>query len=364
MSLRFGIVGTAASAAQSLAVIGQCEDAGFDAAVWGDHWMGLFPPAVADQNRGGSADRWYHALAFMAIAAERTRSIRLAIGVTDLLRRHPADVAQALLTIAEIHPDRELIVGVGLGEAENVTPFGIPYHQRVDRLREAIELLRSFVSTGRVDHYDGEYFHLRDAVLEPRTGSDRIRIWVAAHGPRMLALCGKAANGWYPLATSPRHYAQQLEAVRDAAEACGRLRESVEAGLAVNICVVDGPSDAEAAAVDPTLRGFALWSAPSLFRLAGLSEHPLGAGSDGFRDYLPAAVSAGEYLAAIDQVPPEVVQRVVLIGSVAEICERLRAYEQAGAQTAFLWDTNRMRGRRGREIEVASAYVGRARAIL
>lgn len=355
MTLRFGIVATAGSAQESLDLISDSEAAGLDDAVWGDHWMGLFPPEIADTGCEGAADRWYHALAFMAVAAERTRKVRLAIGVTDLLRRHPADVAQALLTVAELHPERELVVGVGLGEAENVTPFGLVYHQRVARLREAVALLRSFVTTSAVDQHDGSYFQMRGATLEPRRGTEQVRIWLAAHGPRMLELCGEVADGWYPLATSPRHYERQLATIRAAWTAAGR-KDRVEAGLALNICVVGDADEAEQVATDPALRGFALWSAPSLFERAGLPGHPLAGASDGFGDYVPSWVSAAHYRDAIATVPAEVVRRVVLIGTEAEICDQLHNYELAGAESVFLWDVNRMRGLRGREIDVASRY--------
>jgi phthiodiolone/phenolphthiodiolone dimycocerosates ketoreductase len=362
MTPRFGIVATAASAQASLDLIEEWESAGLDDAVWGDHWMGLYPPEVADEGSDGAADRWYHALALMAVAAERTTTVRLAIGVTDLLRRHPADVAQALLTIAELHPDRDLVVGVGLGETENVTPFGLAYYPRVARLREAISLLRSFVSTGSVADHDGIHFQLRGAALEPRHGADRVRIWLAAHGPRMLELCGELADGWYPLATSPRHYGRQLAAVRTATAATGR-RDQVEAGLAINICVVEDDAAAERAANDPVLRGFALWSAPSLFERAGLPGHPLVGDSGGFAEYVPSWISAGQYREAIARVPPEVVRRAVLIGTESEICHQLHDYALAGAESIFLWDVNRMRGREGREIDVVAHYRDRAASV-
>jgi alkanesulfonate monooxygenase SsuD/methylene tetrahydromethanopterin reductase-like flavin-dependent oxidoreductase (luciferase family) len=171
----------------------------------------------------------------------------------------------------------------------------------------------------------------------------------------MLELCGEMADGWYPLATSPRHYERQLGAIRAASAASGRS-DRVEAGLALNICVLDDDSDADEIAADPVLRGFALWSAPSLFERAGLPGHPLAGDSDGFGDYVPSWVSTDQYLAAVAEVPPEVVRRVVFIGTESEICHQLRDYELAGAESIFLWDVNRMRGRFGREAQVVARY--------
>jgi hypothetical protein len=45
-----------------------------------------------------------------------------------------------------------------------------------------------------------------------------------------------------------------------------------------------------------------------------------------------------------------------VIGTEGEICHLLHEYEQAGAESIFLWDVNRMRGREGREIEVVTRY--------
>lgn len=354
--MRFGLVCTAASAKETVKLAADAEDGGFDSAAWGDHWMGLFPPSVAATEHGGAPDRWYHVLVMLAAAAEHTARIRLTIGVTDLLRRHPADLAQAFLTLAELYSGRDLVLGVGLGEVENLSPFGLEYHQRVDRLREGLQVLRYLLNDGHIDSFEGGYFRLHDAALEPRRTTAKVKLWLAAHGPRMLELCGQVADGWYPLASSPRRYRASLDVIEDAARRAGRDPRGIEAGLAINVCVTDSASDEAAACEDPVLRGFTLWSGRSLFTAAGLDGHPLQGVTDGFRDYVPSRITAAEYSAAVAAVPSAAVRRAVVIGNPDRICELLSRFEEAGAQAIFLWDVNRMRGLSGRESEIVQRY--------
>ena len=52
--------------------------------------------------------------------------------------------------------------------------------------------------------FDGKFFKLQDAVLglEPYEGTPP-PIWLAAHGPRMLGITGRLADGWLPTNISP-----------------------------------------------------------------------------------------------------------------------------------------------------------------
>src|SRR6266705_5163290 len=72
-----------------------CEKHGFDSVLIDDHL--LYGTSEA------SAPEPFTTLA--ALAAE-TKKIRVGIAVTDLVRRHPAIVAQAMATLATIAPRR------------------------------------------------------------------------------------------------------------------------------------------------------------------------------------------------------------------------------------------------------------------
>src|SRR6202012_5595648 len=103
-------------------------------------------------------------LMMMGAAGAATERIRVGVGVTDTMRRHPAVLAQAALTADHLARGRA-ILGLGSGERMNITPYGIEGAGPVGRLEEAIEVIRLlWNSSGPVD-FDGKFFRLEDAVL-------------------------------------------------------------------------------------------------------------------------------------------------------------------------------------------------------
>ena len=140
----------------------------------------------------------------VAAAAGATREVRLGIGVTDIVRRHPASLAQTALTLDHLTGGR-FVLGVGSGEALNLAPFGLANARPLSRLEEGLEVMRLLMArTGAVD-FDGEHFRLRgrDRWACARWGTAPPPVWVAAHRPRGLELVGRRADGWLPLATDP-----------------------------------------------------------------------------------------------------------------------------------------------------------------
>ena len=173
----------------------------------------------------------------VAAAAGVTRDIRLGIGVTDLVRRHPASLAQTALTLDHVTGGR-FVLGVGTGEALNLTPYGMTNERPLARLDEGLEVMRLLMGgTGPVD-FAGDHFRLEGAEMGLGPVGDRPPpIWVAAHRPRGLALTGRRADGWLPLTTDPAEYARMLAAVRAAARAAGRDDDAVTPGLYARVVV-------------------------------------------------------------------------------------------------------------------------------
>ena len=73
--------------------------------------------------------------------AARAGDVRLGVGVTEFVRRHPIIVAQSFITLAHV-ARRAPIVGVGAGEWVNTRPFGLPFAAPVARLEEGLRILR------------------------------------------------------------------------------------------------------------------------------------------------------------------------------------------------------------------------------
>jgi len=116
-----------------------------------------------------------HALAWDMVSvaawmAAATKKIRIGHLVLCNLFRHPAITAQSLMTIDHLSNGR-LLAGLGTGWTEtefNMT--GIPFPPITERLRMLDEALTCIKSlwTREQTTFDGEFYHLKDAILWPK----------------------------------------------------------------------------------------------------------------------------------------------------------------------------------------------------
>src|SRR5260370_25686533 len=106
------------------------------------------------------------------------------------------------------------VFGVGPGEARH----------RVQRLREALEVLRALWA-GEVVDYDGQFHHLRGARQEPLP-LGRIPIVIGGTGPKTLALVREFAD-WWDVDTGA------AEKVPELREQVGDARVSIQQVLAL-----------------------------------------------------------------------------------------------------------------------------------
>lgn len=315
------------------------ERQGFDAVWWADHLLHWFPtsiwePGLVPQAAAGQASPhvWFDPVPVVAAAAGATSGMRLGIGVTDMVRRHPAALAQTALTLDHLSGGRFLL-GVGSGEALNLTPFGLPDDRPASRLEEGVEVLRLLMgTTDPVDHR-GEHFRLEGATLGLAPLGDRPPpIWVAAHRPRGLRTAGRLADGWLPLATDPDEYARMLAVVRAAAAAAGRPPDAVTPGLYARVVVADTREDAVAAIDGSLLMRFIALTRPSEAYVAHGAEHPLGAGAFGLTSFLPTRLGREEALALARAVPTAVLRDTVLHGTPDDVAEAVVRFAGRGAR--------------------------------
>jgi 5,10-methylenetetrahydromethanopterin reductase len=131
----------------------------------------------------------YVGLAQIAAATER---IRLGPGVNDPFTRHPALIAMSIATLDEISGGRAQL-GLGVG-GSGIQQMHLPKERPVRALAEAIDIIRLMLGGGPVD-YAGELFQLTGAKMSAPLPSKPIPISVATHGPQVLKLCGKTADG-------------------------------------------------------------------------------------------------------------------------------------------------------------------------
>lgn len=321
-----------------LAAARRREAQGFDAIWWADHLLHWFPDAVWTPDlipqAGGQASPhvWMDPFPVIAAAAGATESIRLGVAVTDLVRRHPAQLAQTALTLDHLTGGR-FMLGVGTGEVLNLAPIGLENERPLSRLAEGIEIMRSLWADPAPQDHDGALFRMRGMALGLRPVGERPPpIWIAAHRPRGLELVGRAADGWLPLATEPAEYARMLSEVRAAQARAGRPQEAVTPGLYARVVLAETREDA-VAALDGSLamRFIALTRPDEAFAVHG-AEHPLGRGAFGLTEFLPTEYDRQAALRVADRVPVQVVRECAIHGTPDDVADALATMVEAGAR--------------------------------
>lgn len=321
-----------------LAAVARRQEQGFDAVWWADHLLHWFPtsiwvpdlvPQAATQ---ASPHVWMDPFTLVAASAAAADRLRFGVGVTDLVRRHPAALAQTAMTLDHVTKGR-FILGVGTGEALNLSPLGMANAHPVARLEEGLEAMRLLFATPDEVDFDGAHITLRGVALGLRPfGAAPPPIWVAAHGPRGLRAAGRLGDGWLPLCREAGEYAAMWAAVQDAARAAGRAADAVAPGCYTRVVVAEDDATAERIALGSLLLRFiALTGSAEVFMRHG-HEHPLGAGVVGLTSFVPTGLGRRESLDLAAAVPDAVVLDTLIAGSPATIAGRLAAIVGAGAR--------------------------------
>ena len=197
------------------------EDAGFDGAWIFDHFKPLY-----GEGPGPCLEAWT-LLAGLAAATER---IRLATLVTGVTYRHPSLLATEAVTVDHISKGRlELAVGAAWFEEEH-RELGFefpPAGERVERLEEAVEVLKLLMTTDDAT-FEGRHHQLRGATYHPRpVQQPHPPLWIGASGERrMLPLVGRVADAWHCFAEGG-DWSRKWAIVAGAAEAAGRDPASI-----------------------------------------------------------------------------------------------------------------------------------------
>jgi probable F420-dependent oxidoreductase len=136
------------------------------------------------------------AFSLLAASGAAAPGLDLGTGVLALQLRTPMVVAMAGATLQALHPDREILLGIGISSPVVTERWhGVPYGDRpLDRVREYVTLLRACLSGEKVD-FAGDFYRVKGFRLGVRLGERRPRIVVGALNPGMLRLAGELADG-------------------------------------------------------------------------------------------------------------------------------------------------------------------------
>ncbi len=130
--------------------------------------------------------------------------------------------ASVFATLNEMYGERT-VCGIGRGDSA-MRVIGYP-SCNLATLEEAMDVIKGLAEGGEVD-YNGT------RQTFPWCDGGSLPMWMAAYGPKALALCGLKADGFILQLADPQIAAWTIGAVRRAAEEAGRDPDSI------TICVV------------------------------------------------------------------------------------------------------------------------------
>lgn len=160
---------------------------------------------------------------------DETRKVIVGPMVTNPATRDVTVTASVFATLNEMYGNRT-VIGIGRGDSAVRLTNGKPVS--VAELRQSVLDLQGLCN-GEAIEYKGNSIRL------PWAGDSRTPVWVAAYGPKVLALTGEVADGFILQLADPQIAAWTIKAVRDAAAAAGRDPKSVKICVAAPAYVTD-----------------------------------------------------------------------------------------------------------------------------
>ena len=178
--------------------------------------------------------------------AAATTDLQVGIGVVPIWTRSPAQLAMASATLAEASGGRFLL-GLGVSHPATMAPgHGAEVVKPLTASREILTILDRLEAGERADFVGEvlrcEKFRLTISPLPPAT-----RRYLAAMGPKMLALAGSDARGVLLNWSSPGEVERAAGIVRQAAVDADRDPADVEVAGYVRVAVADDLGAAKAA---------------------------------------------------------------------------------------------------------------------
>jgi len=263
-------------------------------------------------------DETYHKDGWLtaAVAATRTRRIRLAPCSTHVILKDPTILAQTIATLDELSDGRAEAV-FAIGNIAMLGQYGVDWKAAgsLRRLREAHHVLRTMLDEGSID-FEGEFYRYQHLGTAARPVQERVPLKIGAmRGPGSFELAGEIADGMHQgCACSFEAIAYATEHVRVGAERAGRNADELD--IAAWMFATIAPDSGAAREAVRTVVALYVNALPH----EHLRRHGVDPAS---LQPIIAAVDAGDLARAIELTPLELVDKLALAGSPEEWLARI-----------------------------------------
>lgn len=285
--------------------------------------------------------------------AAKTERIKVGTAILQMTARVPAVTAMTAATIDLLTGGR-MLLGIGASGPQVVEGWhGVPYGKPVTRAREYVEILRKVWRREEPLQFHGEHYDIPvtggsglgkplKLIIHPQRPT--IPIYLAAIGPKNVALAAEVADGWLPILLSPERMSIYREWLDEGFTRAGATRNPADFDIAATVQVVIG-DDVENCRnlVKPFIAlyvgGMGARDKNFYFNLA--CRYGYEEAANRIQDlYL-----SGRKGEACQAVPDEFVDEVALCGPRERVAERLAAWKGSGIGTLICgtWDVDTLR---------------------
>jgi probable F420-dependent oxidoreductase len=276
--------------------------------------------AIERLSTAGYVDLWsgevngIDGLSQLALYAGWNDHVGIACGVVNAFTRPPALLAMSAAAMGELAPGRARF-GIGAGSDVIVHNWnGIPFETPYTRVSEALEFVQAAL---RGERSEGEYktFASRGFKLS-RIPATPPLLLVAALGPRMLKLAASRADGVVLNFLS----AGDLDRIHDVTDNVKREEAPLE--VSARVFVVPGDDRSAEIAARRHIAGY--------LTVPVYAQYQRWLGRERELTPLWDAWAAGDRKRAVDVIPQEVVDDLVLYGSPRDCASGIRRYMNQG----------------------------------
>jgi alkanesulfonate monooxygenase SsuD/methylene tetrahydromethanopterin reductase-like flavin-dependent oxidoreductase (luciferase family) len=236
------------------------------------YWTAAEDLGYARVTYGDGLGAWTHdGWSMLAALAVTTRRLRIGPAVTyafSAAAHHPAWLAKRAVAIDHLSEGRldlrlavgaeavggEAVVAVG-AEDRSATAwerFGIAYPpagERLAVLEESLQIMRALWQAETPVDYRGRFYRLHGARLQPgpiqRGGPP---IWIAAMGPRALAVTARQADGWEASYVTPDGFAERWTRLQGELRADDRVPERMRRSVELDVLLAGSRTESDALA--------------------------------------------------------------------------------------------------------------------
>jgi F420-dependent oxidoreductase-like protein len=284
------------------------------------------------------------ALTPLAWWGARTSRIKLGTSICQLSARTPTALAMAAMTLDHLSGGR-VQLGIGASGPQVVEGwYGQPYPRPLERTREYVEIMRLVMAREHPVSYEGRHYqlpldggsHLGKALkstIHPLRA--QIPIFLAAEGPKNVALAAEIADGWLPLWFSPASDAFYREALAEGAARPGAHAAPGAFEVACTVSVIEHDDvETAAALLKPMLALYigGMGAKDANFHHDVFVRMGWGEECEAIQD----AYLGGDRAGAIAMVPTALVEDVALVGPADKIVAEIEGKWKSTCLTTMI----------------------------